>query len=59
MITKNTPKELKMTFINSVIDSTKYQFIGFGGFGSTVRLMPRFHNVRDGLGRFTSKNKRR
>ena len=51
-INRNTPRDEKMEVISEYINPERYTFLGFDKNGSILRLRPRFHNVRDGKGRF-------
>lgn len=51
---RNTPRSMKMEILGNTINHTRYTFIGFDNNGSTVKLMPKFHNKRDSKGRFVS-----
>ena len=53
VVNRNTPRAVKMEVLNETINFDRYDFIGFDANGSIVRLMPKFHNVRDKKGRFT------
>jgi len=52
-INRNTPRDIKMEVLAETINMDRYDFVGFDGNGSIVRLKPKFHNVRDKKGRFT------
>lgn len=54
---RNTPRSVKMQILDTIINPTKYMFVGFAANGSIVRLKPKYHNVRDKMGRFTAKKK--
>lgn len=54
---RNSPRCVKMQILDTIINPTKYIFVGFAENGSIVRLKPRYHNVRDKKGRFTAKKK--
>jgi hypothetical protein len=54
---RNSPRNVKMQILDTLINPTKYIFVGFAENGSIVRLKPRYHNVRDKKGRFTAKKK--
>jgi hypothetical protein len=57
LINRNAPRSVKMQILETVINPTKYVFVGFAENGSMVRLKPKFHNIRDKKGRFTAKKK--
>jgi len=49
---RNTPRVIKMQVLEKTINFDRYSFKGFDANGSMVRLMPKFHNLRDKKGRF-------
>jgi hypothetical protein len=49
---RNTPRAIKMEVLQESINFNRYNFLGFDANGSVVRLMPKFHNIRDKKGRF-------
>lgn len=51
-INRNAPRSVKMQVLETVLNPTKYKFVGFADNGSVVRLETRFHNIRDKKGRF-------
>jgi hypothetical protein len=51
---RNTPRSMKMEVLGNTLNYTRYTFIGFDNNGSTVKLIPRYHNNRDSKGRFVS-----
>jgi hypothetical protein len=55
-VDSDLPKNLKENIVNKYINPTKYEFVGFVGRSNTAILRPRYHNVRDSLGRFASVN---
>lgn len=55
LVNRNSPRSVKMQILETIINPTKYMFVGFAANGSIVRLKPKYHNIRDGKGRFTSK----
>lgn len=57
-INRNTPRDEKMEVLAEYINPEKYSFLGFDNNGSTLRLRPRFHNIRDSKGRFAVRRKR-
>lgn len=52
LINRNAPRSVKMQVLDTIINPTKYKFVGFGENGSVVRLEARYHNIRDKKGRF-------
>jgi hypothetical protein len=58
MLNRNAPRNVKMQVLDTIINPTKYTFVGFAENGSVVRLKARFHNVRDRKGRFTTKRRK-
>ena len=54
---RNSPRSVKMQILDTIINPTKYMFVGFAANGSIVRLKPKYHNLRDKKGRFTAKKK--
>ncbi len=46
------PKSIKESIVNKYINPSKYEFVGFLDRSTSAILRPRFHNVRDSLGRF-------
>lgn len=57
LVNRNAPRCVKMQILDTIINPTKYMFVGFAANGSIVRLKPKYHNIRDGKGRFTAKKK--
>ena len=57
-INRNTPRGMKMEILSEYINPEKYAFLGFDKNGSVLRLRPRFHNIRDGKGRFAVRRKK-
>jgi hypothetical protein len=55
---RNTPRETKMAVLEATLNFDRYEFVGFDANGSVVRLMPKFYNVRDKMGRFAIKRTR-
>ena len=51
-INRNAPRSVKMQAIETILNPTKYKFVGFAENGSVVRLETRYHNARDKKGRF-------
>ena len=51
-INRNAPRSVKMQALETILNPSKYTFIGFSDNGSVVRLETRYHNVRDKKGRF-------
>jgi hypothetical protein len=58
LINRNTPRNVKMDILENTINFDRYNFLGFDANGSIVRLMPKFHNVRDKSGKFAVKRSR-
>ena len=54
---RNSPRSVKMQILDTIINPTKYMFVGFAANGSIVRFKPKYHNIRDNKGRFTAKKK--
>jgi hypothetical protein len=52
IINRNSPRSVKMQALETIINPTKYKFVGFAENGSVVRLEARYHNIRDKKGRF-------
>jgi hypothetical protein len=52
IINRNSPRSVKMQVLDTVLNPSKYTFVGFAENGSMVRLETRYHNVRDKKGRF-------
>jgi hypothetical protein len=52
LINRNAPRSVKMQVLETVLNPSKYNFIGFAENGSVVRLEARYHNIRDNKGRF-------
>lgn len=57
-INRNTPRDTKMEILSDYINPERYTFLGFDNNGSVLRLRPRFHNIRDGKGRFAVRRKK-
>jgi len=55
---RNTPRDIKMEILAEYINPEKYSFLGFDKNGSVLRLRPRYHNVRDGKGRFATRRRK-
>ena len=53
-IVTKTSKEIKNFMVSEYINPTKYTFVGFIDRSNYAILVARYHNVRDGKGRFTS-----
>jgi hypothetical protein len=51
-INRNTPRDIKMEVLEETINMNRYRFLGFAKNGSVIRLMPKYHNYRDKMGRF-------
>jgi hypothetical protein len=54
---RNTPRVMKMEILQEMVNFDRWSFVGFESNGSKVRLMPKFHNIRDSKGRFKSLKK--
>ena len=52
---RRTPRTMKMEIICDLFNMDKWQVLDFGTNGSKVRMKPKFHNIRDKKGRFTSR----
>jgi hypothetical protein len=52
IINRNAPRSVKMQVLETVLNPSKYTFIGFSNNGSMVRLEAKYHNIRDKKGRF-------
>ncbi len=48
----NTPKYLKRLFVETFVDNTRYEFLGFVDRSNDVILREKFYNIRDDSGRF-------
>jgi hypothetical protein len=46
------PKSLKEDIVETFINPSNYEFIGFVDRSNTAILRPKYHNVRDSYGRF-------
>ena len=51
-INRNAPRSVKMQVLDTILNPSKYKFVGFAENGSVVRLETRYHNIRDKKGRF-------
>ena len=57
LVNRNSPRNVKMQVLDTIINPSKYTFLGFSDNGSVVRLETRYHNIRDKKGRFRAKRR--
>jgi hypothetical protein len=50
-------RKTKLNMVAEAINTSRYQVVGFINQTNAIKLKCRFHNVRDGLGRWTAKRK--
>lgn len=53
-ISSNLPMKKKQKMVARYVDPSRYEFVGFVDRTTSVVLRPRYHNVRDGYGRFAA-----
>jgi hypothetical protein len=54
---KKLGRKAKLNLVAEAINTSRYEVVGFINQSNNIKLKCRFHNVRDGLGRWTAKRK--